>query len=380
MKRTILFIVICLLLSIPSPGFGEISVTTAVRYNVFKDNGSPKTEGDEFTFPLSLEYTQGDFSLSLETAYSSANVAPENQTEAKLSGLTDTLLSITYSYPLSGLSMGIITGLDINLPTGKAQLNVDEELAEAGESGDLFDIDNFGDGLNVGLNLGITKDFKPISLVLLGAYIFNSAYDPTSDVEDDLLDPGDQALVVGMVQWQASSSVELGASVSYSQFTADKTNGKDSFRNGQQFSIGGNIRLARGRLAGFISLTQSFRDKSEILVEESLREESENSNAPIFSGAIGAAYQFSDKLTLRAEGDVRYYNESDLKDQSSGLPYSGRRVRYAAGPGFLYNLNENLSCSGLFQFFTLDEKRDMYAERDLIYKGFALNFGVTHLF
>ena len=131
-----------------SPASAETLLSTGVRYDTFFDDHDPETTGFEFTVPLGIAYKQKHYSISLETAYSSATTDPGFESEATLSSFTDTLLSLSYTYSFSRQPMGFIGGLDLNLPTGKEQLSNREEIAEAGESNDLFEVDNFGDGFS----------------------------------------------------------------------------------------------------------------------------------------------------------------------------------------------------------------------------------------
>ena len=55
--------------------------------------------------------------------------------------------------------------------------------AEAGDNNDLFEVDDFGQGLNIGASLGLAETFGPLSIAVNGKYRVNGAYDPTTDRE-----------------------------------------------------------------------------------------------------------------------------------------------------------------------------------------------------
>jgi hypothetical protein len=316
----------------------------------------------------------------METAYSSAHVDMGSDVDSSLSSFTDTLLSASYTHTFANRPIGLIMAVDVNLPTGKERLSEEQEIAELGESNDLFEVDNFGEGLNVGLSLGLMRQFNTLVLAAQGAYIFNGEFDSTSDIEDDDLNPGDQILFLGLLEWQAFSWLNLGTTVSYSYFFPDKTEGEEDFRQGQLFVIEGNASLERDSMGLSMSLQTSFSGKNEELVEDTLQEESENSNGTDVFGSTVLTYSFSEKFNLLLQTDIRYYGESDLKDEQTGLPYSGKRIRYALGPGFTYLLSKHLSCNGLLKVFTLDQDRDMFTENDVNYRGLNLDIGLTYTF
>jgi hypothetical protein len=374
--------VICGLIvwAIAFPAYGEYLFSTGVRYDMFSDDRSPKSNGFEFTIPLGIAYKQERYSISLETAYSSATTDPSEESEASLSSFTDTLLSVSYTYSFPNHPMGLIAGLDVNLPTGKERLSDREKIAEAGESNDLFEVGNFGDGLNVGLSLGLVRDIGNLSLGIQGAYIFNGEFDPTRDTPDDDLDPGDQILAIALFGWQASSRLTLDAFVAYSHFLPDKNDGKENFRVGDNVAIGGNIRYEREPVGIVVSLQRTVQGKNEELVEERLQRESENSIGNNLFGLVEVTYRPFSKLTLRLLGDIRYYGESNLKNEVSGLPFESERIRYAISPGFMYNLSEHLSCDGSLKFFIMYQDPDITLEQEVTFQGINLNVGFTYMF
>jgi hypothetical protein len=348
------------------------------RYDTFFDDRNPETNGFEVTIPLGMAHKGKQYSISIETAYIWATVNPGDESEAHFSNVTDTLLSLTYTYSFSDRPMGLIAGLDVNLPTGQECLSERESIAEAGESNDLFEVDNFGDGINVGLSLGLVRDIGNMSLGIQGAYIFNDEYNPTRDTLNDNLDPGDQMLALALFDWQASSQLTLDAFAAYSYFLADKVDGEEHFRLGDNVVVGGNIRYERKPVGIVVSLQGSTQGKNEELVQGNLQTEADNSNGYDFFGLVDLTYHPFSKLTLRMLGDIRYYGESDLKNEASGLPFEGERIRYAIGPGFMYSLNEYLSCEGLLKFFLMTQEPDITSDQAVTFQGINFDIGFTY--
>ncbi len=275
MKRTYCFMLICLAWLVPGlllQAASQTFISGSVRYDLFYNDLDPESSGAEVTVPLGIAYRQKRFSLSLETACANANVSWSDGTDAKLSGLTDTLLSASYSYVFPGRPMALMFGLDMSLPTGK-----------------------------------------------------------------------------------------------------------ENFREGQRLVFGGNVRITSARLGGSLSLQYTMQSKNEVSIEETLQEEEQNSNGSEFFGLAALSYLASPKLTVRLQGDIRYYGESEAKNEG-GLPFFGQRLRYAADPGFSYRLNKQLSVSGLFKGFIMNQERDQFEEEDVGYYGANLDLGFRYVF
>jgi hypothetical protein len=298
--------------------------------------------------------------------------------EYSLSGFTDTLLSASYTYVFSDRPWGLMGAIDVNFPTGKEQLSEAEEEAEFGENNDLFEVDNFGEGWNIGLSSGLIRQFDQVALALQGAYIFNGEFDSTSDVSDDTLDPGEQILVLGLVEWQVSSWLNIGSIVSYTSFRPDKTDGEDSFRQGQQVVIEADISIDKDPIGIAASLQTTFAGKNEEVVDDVLQEESENSNGQDIFGSLAFTYRFSERFQIQIQGDLRYYGESDLQDEQSELPYSGKRIRYAGGSTITYVLNDHVACQGEVTAVLMEQDPDIFTENAAKYTGINLGIGLTY--
>ena len=64
----------------------------------------------------------------------------------------------------------------------------------------------------------------------------------------------------------------------------------------------------------------------------------------------------------------------------SDLPFEGRRLRYGAGLGFIYNVDLHLSLNGLVKFFVLEKDKDLFLTQDTTFQGGNLAIGLTYRF
>jgi len=367
-----------MLIGMGSAAYGDIVVSTGTHINAFRDDLADKTDGTEVTVPFGVSYRRGGlFALNLETAYSSATVKSGGGTETDISGFTDTLLSASYS--LSGESVLLTLGVDVNLPTGKENLNEDEDEALSGEE-DLLTVSGFGEGGNVGLSVSAIKQLGNVTLGANGLYVYKGEYDQTSDVEDDDVDPGDQLLLAWILNWKASeqSLVELSGAYSYSG--ADAVNGEEDFQEGGIVTLGGSFQHTSDPFTITVSLQEMLQLSDKELIEDELATEDQNSNSHTLSLACNVNYSASERLRLQALGDVWYTGESERKTEADGVLYTGKRVRYSFGSGVGYTIRENFWGHGLVKYLVINEKPDLAVEEERTLHGVDLNIGVTYRF
>lgn len=360
------------------PVSAETSVSVGMRYDLFTDDRSPEWNGTELTLPFGAAYEGEYLSLRLEGAYSRAAVTPGADTEVDLSSFTDMLMAVSYLIP--NLPIGLIGGLDVNLPAGHERLNRREQTAEAGERHDLFEVDNFGEGLNVGLNLSVAKDAGPLNLALSGAYIFKGQYDATAETPDDDLDPGDQTVLMGLLKWKAAAWLTLESTAAYSHVQPDKTNGEESFQEGAKVLLNSAVHMQGQTTHATVGLQYTVQAKNRELVGGKLEIESENSNGSEFYGWFDVTYRLSSQLDLQLLGDARLYGESDRTLPWNGLPFEGRRVRYGVGPGVLFVQNDHLSWNATAKYFSMTQEPEMLQTQDITYHGMNLSLGMTYIF
>lgn len=379
MKRLIGIVVFISIVAAHSGAFAELAITTGLRVNRVSDDLENNTEGTEYTIPFSVRYLKGErFSLRIDTGYGLASVTQTGKADAELVNLTDTLISANYSIP--GLPAIVSVGLNLNLPTGKARLSPKERNATIGENNDLFETEKFGEGVNVGVNLSVLKKLGTVLLGVNGLYVYKGEYDPTSDIERDAVDPGDQFLAAGLAGWQISSAFTMMTMATYSYFTEDQVQGTSSYQEGGTLTIGGSLNYGKKPVGVSVSIQQVLPQKDKELVNSTLTTETENSGSKTFNAALTIMYICSPSLTLQAFGDMRLYTESDRRELDHGLPFAGKRTRYSVGPGVTYTLNPHLSLFGLLKYVRLTEQKDVYLSDDRIFTGINAQIGITYLF
>ena len=386
--KVCLTLIVVAVFGVTSPGFGEeaeeagseISLSVGVCYDRVNDDLSPKTEGHEFTIPLSVKYARENLSAELETNYTNVNVDFGNDSDASLSGLTDTKLSASYTF--SNFPVNITPGIELNLPTGKADLNEDEASAVWFSEDGRFKVDEFGEGLNVGVTLNLSKEFETLTAEIEGMYTNYGEYDPTTDFPDDDYDPGDEIGVFTAIEWYAAPQLTIYPSIKYIYTTKDTTNAEEDFQTGPQVNIGCEMTVAMEQAEIFVSIYDYTTGKNKELSPDTgkLETEPENSNRNEFESEIDISYDYSESLTFRGLGEFWYYSDSDAKDEESELPFESKLIRFAVGPGFDYTLNENISFNGLVKYVRIHEDSNAYFDEETTYQGVNLEVGAKYSF
>jgi len=373
----ILSIVVIISIVPASEVLGEMSVATGVRYDSFSDDRAEQTRGTEITFPIGVSFRHQRFSVSLNTAYSQAKVE-QADTETNIDKFTDT--SFTASVKISGLPVDVTSGIHLNIPTRNERLSQEQKDADLGENNDLVEVDNFGEGFNLGSSLVVVKQLGKLTLGATGSYIYKDKYDPTKDMPGDYLDPGDQLLVATMLNWKMSPRFRFGTSATYSYFTADNVNGKDNFQEGASITLGSTLRFIQQPVGIDLSLQHVIPQKAQRLEGDVLKTEPDNSEGRNLSAMLDVTYARSKMFTLRVLGDIRYYGESERTDEGSGLPYAGERIRYGFGSGMQYAITRSLSCSAFMKYIIMQENQDINLPEDRTITGLNVDVGVMYTF
>lgn len=377
--KPVYMLIVLVLLELSIQAGAELTLSTGARYNWVRDDLPQRTKGTEIIVPISVRYAYGDqFSMSVDTGYAGAQVAyPENE-ESELAHLTDMLVNLNYAVPKLPIALSV--GLNVNVPIGKERVTEDEQSATIGESNDLFGMEKFGEGLNVGVSLSAMKNFGTFGLGLNGLYVYKGEYDPTADIEDDTIDPGDQYLLAGLLIWQPSDTANIVGLLTYSAFGADRVDGTEDFQEGATLTAAGNLsyryKLYDLAFSQQIVLPQKDRER----IDESLQKEPENSGGITAITSLGVTYPFS--LTFKGTllGDVKYYGESDRKDPDNGLVYAGRRVRYSIGTQLTYAITPQFSCMALARYLRMHERQDLYLEHERRFEGVHATAEFTYVF
>jgi hypothetical protein len=172
----------------------------------------------------------------------------------------------------------------------------------------------------------------------------------------------------------------FGASATYSYFTADEVNGKNTFQEGASVTLDSMFRFIRRPVGIDLSLQHVIPQKARRLEGDVLKTEPENSSSKALSALLRVTYAYSESLTFQTLGDIRYYGESERINEGSELPYTGKRIRYGFGSGMQYAISRSLSCSTFAKYIIMQENQDIDLSEDRTISGLNVDVGLIHTF
>ena len=369
------------LLMLNSSAFCEYNITMTLQYDAYETDDSPNIKGTEIAAPFQLAYVGDAFSIALKSAYAHAAVDDDRE-DSDLSGMTDTSVSTSYIYAFQTQQpTKVIMNLDVNLPTGKERLNSAQILAESELDEDLFRIDDFGEGLNVGATIRLERQIASATFGIYGGYTYYGKYNPWSDQPDDDYDPGDEIFGGVLYEWKGSPRNMFQVYLGYSHFVKDTVNDADTLKIGDKLSAGTGLQMGlQERLDLTLLLQYILQFESEEAIDGELVKEPSNSNGDEFFGSLELTYRPNPRLGVRLMGDLRYHGESDRQREDIALPYEGQRVRYAVGPGLEYRVTPSILLQGSGAYFYLDCDPNISVIESRTFQGVNADIGVTYTF
>jgi hypothetical protein len=359
-----------------SPCAAKIRLSSGVRVNSFAED-LKESDGIQTLVPLEALYTSGALMLVVRTSYAQSAIEQPQHPRTELTTLTDTMASV--SYTVKGLPVTLTGGLTLNLPTGLTELTADEERMTGGE----FDLRQFGEGLNVGVNLNVVKTFGAVTTGLNAAYTIRGEYTPSAADQADQkksLDPGDQLLLAGKLNWKLTAPVKLGAAAAYLHTTADQVQHTDDFQTGGVFILGQTLEYLPKPFELGLTLQQTLPQNAKYAENGVLRAEPDRGTGQTWLTSATVAYQYSEALTFKVLGSVRLTQESPRKDASNGKPYAGRKQVYSVGPEVKYQVNQAFACQVSASYVMQVKEQSVTLTDDQTTTGFKLNTGVSFTF
>lgn len=370
------------LLMLNSSAFCEYNITMSLQYDAYETDDSPNIKGTEIAAPFQLSYEGDAFSVALKTAYADASVDWHDDEDFELSGITDTSVSASYIYAFQTQNpTKFIINLDVNLPTGEENLTPEEVIAESELDGDLFRIDDFGEGLNVGATIRLERQIGSNTFGIYGGYTYYGAYDPWADQPEDEYNPGDEIFGGVLYEWKGSPRNIFQTYLGYSYFWVDTVDQADTLKIGDKLAGGAGLQMGlHDKLDMTLLLQYIFQFESEEAIDGNLVREPTNSNGDEFFGSLDLTYRPNPRLGMRLMGDLRYHGESDRQREDIELPYEGQRTRYAVGPGLEYRITPSILLQGSGAYFYLDCDPNISVIEPRTFQGVNADIGVTYTF
>lgn len=202
---------------------GSHSMTAETHY--YGGNG-----GYQLTQPVTFAYWQKNTSFSIATKYIVSSHTQDGES-GRVAGFGDTVL--TLGKQEENEKRAIAYSLAVNVPTGKAALSWSERYARMNE--DLWEVSQFGKGWQ--LTPGVEYSWKigkEDRWTLGSTYAFNGSYDPTSDIANDTISPGNEWRKY--LRWQhAGQDWQFVGEVGHTNTGEGKVENGETYHTGEQW-------------------------------------------------------------------------------------------------------------------------------------------------
>lgn len=369
---------IALVLPLPATA-ADTLFSVGEKYSSFENNRNGE-KGSQFFTPISLSTgSENGLFAGLSTGYlvSTYRSAQPDAQEVTVSTLLDTKASLYYT---AALGRGCVrVGSTFNLPTGKSSLSGEERGAEMDrEYGELVDVTNFGAGTDANPGFAVTLPWNKFTVGLGGSYHVKGAYDPTTDVEDDSVDPGDEVLGKFTLRW-VGGDTKVTAGMKYQYVGADKIGGELAYKEGNMLAANANLEFTPK--PWFVYLEGAYNNW------EKSRNITGSGNLPFEEFA-----RYGDDLLLKATVQylatpmlVLVVEGSGHWAQGNGFPrdsvhYDSGRTSLEAEAGFVYQIFLGVYVSGSVAYLRVKEDADANQAEDTTYDAFKSSLHLVTFF
>ncbi|MDH4183640.1 MAG: hypothetical protein OEV92_05420 [Nitrospinota bacterium] len=328
-----------------------------------------------------LIYTTSKWGAGVTTSYAATDYLTSTSHERfTRSSMTDT--AITTFYNIQSGQMRARFGVDFGLPTGKATQTAAELVKNIADdiSQDLLMMNSYGSGLNVAPHLALSYGMGAWTWGLGARYLVAGSYDPMSDRNRDVFDPGDSLMLVLSAMATLNEESSLLVNLSRVIQDKDKQDGREIFRNGDITSV--EIRYIR-EWAGDIStaLVGAMRqqDKNQRIYEGTkYKVETGNANANAMETYLEMAQKRSRRLTLTGVVGFKSVQANNYKKED--YLYDGGRTKIFLEPGVRWSFGEDKMLSLKARYSSIDDKADVFSPGGATYSVTNLDLGVIMSF
>lgn len=345
------------------------SASAGMNYYHWRDKQG--NSGYQFTQPLYFGYWQKDFSYDLSTrsVFSQNNTAGAS---GRISTLSDTTLTLAKRNEKSKFMVDY--NLSVNIPTGKSALSWPERYATMNE--DLVEVSQFNNGWQFTPGINVSWKIGQEDMWTIGTnYLVNGSYNPTSDIANDTVSPGNEW--GQFLRWQhAGQDWQFVGELSGTRTGLTKVANGENYDTGNdwKYRLTYNRKLVPNQNIMFYYWRENQNTNAIV--------PSETSNAPVhylgtmWSKKLDAKRSFRVSLDVMRSSGRRYagiYNsyDADGNPQYTSIDVDGR-TKYTAGLGYDMQINEKSNLSLDLQAFTMKDGESTLGQSPTTYKGVNL--------
>lgn len=324
--------------------------------------------GSQFVQPYYFGYANKNSYWGLNFNYVSSKNTTSGH-EGKINTFTDTLL---YFSTRNNKDKYIVDyNLGINIPTGKAKLSSYERNARMDE--DMVRFAEFGEGWNFTPGIAVTRRIGgDKDLLTLGTnYSFRGSYDPTSDIDDDKLNPGNEWQKY--LRWQhAEKKWQLVGELLHTSSAESKIADGSVFDTGAVWEtrLTYNLNLAKDQ--ELMLYYWYYDENNEIILNKKVEE------SPVHYFGAEWKKHLSKKTDLRLAADIMIAD--GIRYSSLTDSYVDNRKKVALGIGCDLKMDERNKLSLKVQHFSMRDGKNSNGADARRYQGFNFLTSFYHTF
>lgn len=372
MKKIALILVFLLMGGVGTVNAVEYQAETSINYNWWDSDNDDR--GSQVYVPVTVGATFDAFSFKLLTSFAHTHSDPSGAQSHSLFCVIDTKVNLSYEI-IDKCFADLLFGLDFNLPTGKTELDSDDQ--ELLLDPDLVTISQLGEGFNVNPTLTLAKVWNNWGLGIGVGYLWRGEYDYSDTVSD--YDPGEIFSLTGEMIHYFSAKWQGRLFGEYAYYGEDEVDGEDFYKEGTFFLVGIGVNYFQTDWDAAVSVEGIFRGKSRFQEEgEGLRTEDRGSYGDEWRVDLTWNYYLSTVTTLRSQANYMLVVENDYAPDSPFYIGDKQKVSVllAATRQFSPRFRGECQLSG----YILDVERNWYHDDDRTYRGFTAAVSMTMSF
>ncbi len=197
------------------------------------DDGKNTTEINQYALPLTGYMPLGENTEAYVYLANSSNTLTESREDYTLSGLGDVRFQLNRSFAEDKY----VVSVGVNLPTGKKNLTLDEELPVLqmlSQNYLTFPLRRFGEGLGFNLLFGTAFLLGELRCGTGIAYQYTGSYEPYENSAS--YNPGDFISINAGADWN-NEKTSFAGDIIYTTYTDDKSGDRKIYKQSDQVNI-----------------------------------------------------------------------------------------------------------------------------------------------
>jgi hypothetical protein len=352
----------------------DVTAQTGFQLDWWKD--SSKNVGYQGIIPLKVSTQMQNLSASILGGYAYTSYDPNSGDSSSLSHTLDSKVNLTYEI-LDKLPFDVLLGFDVNLPTGKTNLQ-QKDLSLLMDP-DLVTITRFGEGYNFNPTVTAAKEWGNWVAGLGVGYVWRMKYDFTTDLHN--YDPGDIFTTTGEIRYDFSPFWTARLFGQYAHYGKDQVQNQDYYQEGDFYLAGAGLRHSQKKWNAAFTLRYLYRGKSQFQdTAGTLATPNHNNYGNEWIADLLARYLLTEEMTLWTRLQGLYIKANDFPSNSSF--FVGRREKISLELGGKKSFGELFDAGLTVKGFYMDDEASQYpvSKGDTSYRGFSVMGNLTARF